>query len=465
MNLQDFNTPQEIIACKNPIKSNWIVAVDIGFSSVKGMSPNKRFCFPSYVKKMDNNLMSVDEDDIYYRDESGVYLIGTKAQDLVRTDDTNDTDSSFDRNRYYTKEFAIMARTAVAIGLMDNEERKFEPQFKPAVQTGLPAAYLKEDAPKIKAAFTQPGIYEVRLGSGKWMRFENTLKNGDVNVMSQPAGTLNSIMFNDDGERVDDAKDLMSKNIIVADIGFGTFDPYGIINRKKALEESINNLGMKRVLEVASGYIYKDYHMDIRIPQMRKYMKEGFFKVIDIQNTFTNWEEDYAEITHRGKSFLENWANANYQVQTADGETVLFCDGNTLVMDDIAKKYAQFSRGIYWYFRGISILVPEAYGKWMNPATGKEVNGGDEIVGGFNDAHREDPEVYEAGFAKYGGVTMDQKTGKITLNDTYTGYGFRFAIAAVYEYAYGWKKLHKADQFGFFFFNRRVMPEGTTIPE
>ena len=38
---------------------------------------------------------------------------------------------------------------------MDNEERKFEPQFKPAVQTGLPAAYLKEDAPKIKAAFTQ----------------------------------------------------------------------------------------------------------------------------------------------------------------------------------------------------------------------------------------------------------------------------------------------------------------------
>ena len=284
MNLQDFNTPQEIIACKNPIKSNWIVAVDIGFSSVKGMSPNKRFCFPSYVKKMDNNLMSVDEDDIYYRDESGVYLIGTKAQDLVRTDDTNDTDSSFDRNRYYTKEFAIMARTAVAIGLMDNEERKFEPQFKPAVQTGLPAAYLKEDAPKIKAAFTQPGIYEVRLGSGKWMRFENTLKNGDVNVMSQPAGTLNSIMFNHDGERVDDAKDLMSKNIIVADIGFGTFDPYGIINRKKAVEESINNLGMKRVLEVASGYIYKDYHMDIRIPQMRKYMKEGFFKVIDIQN-------------------------------------------------------------------------------------------------------------------------------------------------------------------------------------
>ena len=69
-------------------------------------------------------------------------------------------------------------------------------------------------------------------------------------------------------------------------------------------------------------------------------------QVIDIQNTFTNWEEDYAEITHRGKSFLENWANANYQVQTADGETVLFCDGNTLVMDDIAKEVCTI---LSWY--------------------------------------------------------------------------------------------------------------------
>lgn len=284
MNLKDFNTVQEIVACKNPLKAHWIIAVDIGFSSVKGMSPNKSFCFPSYVKKMDSTLMSVDEEDIYYRDESGVYLIGTKAQDLVKTDDTNDTDSSFDRNRYFTKEFVILARTAVAIGLMDNEDRKTHPQLKPFIQTGLPAAYLKEDAPKIKDAFTRPGSYEVRIGNGKWVKIENALKISDVSVMAQPAGTLNSILFDDNGEQRKDSKQIMSKNIMIADIGFGTFDPYGIVNRKKVLEESINNLGMKKVLETASEYIYKDYHMDIRIPQMRKYMKDGFFKVIDIQN-------------------------------------------------------------------------------------------------------------------------------------------------------------------------------------
>ena len=283
MDLKAFNTPQEIIEGKYPVKNFWIIAVDIGFSSVKGLAPNKRFCFPSYVKKMNSSLMSIDEEDIYYRDKDGTYLIGTKAQDLVRADDTNDTDSSFDRNRYFTKEFVILARTAVAIGLMNNEERGNQGQLRPFVQTGLPAAYLKADAPKIKAAFSQPGTYEIKIGSGKWLQFENTLKSSDINVTSHPAGTLNSILFDDNGEPRKQARQIMEKNIIIADIGFGTFDPYGVVNREKVLEESINNLGMKRVLEVASEYIYKEFNMDIKIPQMRKCMKDGYFKIVDIQ--------------------------------------------------------------------------------------------------------------------------------------------------------------------------------------
>ena len=283
MDLKAFNTPQEIIEGKYPVKNFWIIAFDIGFSSVMGLAPNKRFCFPSYFKKMNSSLMSIDEEDIYYRDKDGTYLIGTKAQDLVRADDTNDTDSSFDRNRYFTKEFVILARTAVAIGLMNNEERGNQGQLRPFVQTGLPAAYLKADAPKIKAAFSQPGTYEIKIGSGKWLQFENTLKSSDINVTSQPAGTLNSILFDDNGEPRKQARQIMEKNIIIADIGFGTFDPYGVVNREKVLEESINNLGMKRVLEVASEYIYKEFNMDIKIPQMRKCMKDGYFKIVDIQ--------------------------------------------------------------------------------------------------------------------------------------------------------------------------------------
>lgn len=284
MNLNDFNTSQEIIPQKNPMRLNWIIAIDIGFSSVKGLSPNKRFCFPSYVKKIDRPLISANQEDIYYRDADGVFLVGTKAQDMVRSDDTNDTDLSFARNRYFTKDFIILARTAVAIGLMDNNERKNHPKVRPYIQTGLPTAYIKEDAVKIKSAFCQTGGYEIRLGTGNWIKFENDIKVSEVSVIPQPAGTLNSLMFNDNGEQNPESARILDKNFLIADVGFGTFDPYGVVNRNKVLEESINDLGMKKVLETAAQYILKDYQMDIRIPQMRKYMKDGYLKIVDIQH-------------------------------------------------------------------------------------------------------------------------------------------------------------------------------------
>ena len=117
MDLKAFNTPQEIIEGKYPVKNFWIIAVDIGFSSVKGLAPNKRFCFPSYVKKMNSSLMSIDEEDIYYRDKDGTYLIGTNAQVLVRADDTNDTDSSFDRNRYLQKNLSSLQEQQLQLAL------------------------------------------------------------------------------------------------------------------------------------------------------------------------------------------------------------------------------------------------------------------------------------------------------------------------------------------------------------
>ena len=77
------------------------------------------------------------------------------------------------------------------------------------------------------------------FGSGKWMKFENNLKGEDVAVMSA-TGTMvaTSIMFDDEGNERPTAKAMMCKNLIIAVFGFGTFDPYGVINRKKVLEFS-----------------------------------------------------------------------------------------------------------------------------------------------------------------------------------------------------------------------------------
>lgn len=283
MDISNFVTAQEIIPFKYPLNGTWVISIDIGFSSVKGFCPNSRFCFPSYAKKLDSPLRTDDPDDIYYRDDTGLYLVGINAQEIVTSSDTNDTRSLFDRNRYFTKDFQIFLRTAYAIGLMENTVMRKASQMPVFIQTGLPAAYLKEDASKIRAAFTTPGKFEIKLGTGKWRRYDMALRNSELSVMSQPAGTLNSIMVSDDGAFRENARQFMAGNILIADAGFGTFDPYGVINRKVALQESIDNLGMKRILEKASEKIYKDYHIDIRIPQMRKYIRAGYFKRTDIR--------------------------------------------------------------------------------------------------------------------------------------------------------------------------------------
>lgn len=278
MDLNNFNTEQKMIAQKNPTCDKWIIAVDVGYSGVKAIASDKWYCFPSFVKKIGSKLILSDESDIYYRDQDGLFIVGAQAQELVWSGDTSDASSAFDRNRYFTKEFIILARVAVAIGMSGIGD------LKPYIQTGLPAAYLKEDASKIRSAFMESGAFEVKIGSGKWKRYEMNFRSNDISVISQPTGTLNSILFADDGEERPSARQILNKNILIADFGFGTFDPYGIMHGKRVMEESFNDLGMKRVLEIASGYLFNDYHVDVRIPQMRKYMKEGSVNVVDIQN-------------------------------------------------------------------------------------------------------------------------------------------------------------------------------------
>lgn len=279
MDLQNFNTEQVAVPHKYPLHNRWVIGIDIGYSGVKAVAPNMWYCFPAFVKKMDTKLIVNDENDIYYRDQDGLYMVGAQAQELVWAGDTSDSSSVFDRNRYFTKEFIILARVAVALGLSGTNGK-----HRPYIQTGLPAAYLKEDAPKIRTAFTAPGMYEIKVGDSPWKKYETAFRNNDISVIAQPSGTLNSLMFGDDGEEREAARDLLRKNLLIADFGFGTFDPYGIMHGKRVMEESFNDLGMKRVLETASSYLYDDYRVDVRIPQMRKYMHEGYVNIVDIQH-------------------------------------------------------------------------------------------------------------------------------------------------------------------------------------
>lgn len=185
---------------------------------------------------------------------------------------------------------------------------------------------------------------------------------------------------------------------------------------------------------------------------------------IDIQKAITNYEEDFT-IIHNGKDeFFGNWLK--YAVTVKEEGDVIYNDGEKLVLGELGQKYAAKSRGLYWFNRGFAIYVPEALategGKYIG-TNGKEYSGGEGYDYDYWGGQFDSPEIFGEDVTKWNiDITAN---GIIKFPATYTGYGVRLAVGAAYEYIYGVKKIGSADQLGLFFFNRRLAPDGATMPE
>lgn len=278
-----IRTKQEIIAKRNmSLPKKWVLGIDAGFSSLKGFAPNKYFCFPSFAHKLDSDLQASNDKDILYRDDRGTYLVGMSAQNQIGADDTNETETElYARNRYTNKKFKIVIATGIAIGISENiYGRKTEDQ-EIVIQTGLPTAYIAKDQKSIVKAFSDHYVFELKVGAGNWKKYDIQVKAENISVMPQPAGTLYSVVIDENGHFLPDTKEFFSKNILIADVGFGTFDPYGLINRKLVLEESLSNFGMRRILSETSALLRDLYGEDIRVPAMQQYLEKGYIDVLD----------------------------------------------------------------------------------------------------------------------------------------------------------------------------------------
>ncbi len=200
-------------------------------------------------------------------------------------------------------------------------------------------------------------------------------------------------------------------------------------------------------------------------------------QTLNFPKAITNYESEIPIIHGSSKeNFFEKWAN--YSI-SFEGESLIFHNGTTLEMGDIAKKYAEGCRGIYWFYRGFAVYVPEALAtvedgdkKVYIAENGKKYGGGDGYdydgwLGQYNDYINNPIGFYQTVIDwGFGDLTMDEKNGDFHFPESYTGYGLRIALGAGYEYAYGVKPLHGTgtDQLGMLFINRRVAPEGATMP-
>lgn len=145
----DYRTRTEIKAEKHiSCQSHWPVALDIGYSGVKGYSPNSAFCFPSYAKKIGKKKDIIGmpvKDEILYHDleTDDVWRVGACAQKSASINDTSDSQSElFGRHRYSGSLFRVIARTGLGLGMMNTSCGAYN-KLPCCLQTGLPPAYLK----------------------------------------------------------------------------------------------------------------------------------------------------------------------------------------------------------------------------------------------------------------------------------------------------------------------------------
>lgn len=274
MDTKKFRTRQEIRFAQNPKGKDFVIGIDIGYSATKVFHENGYFVFPSYAKRLDNGMLGiVNQRDILYRDDDtgDIYMVGYNAQEMMESTDTNDTDGElFSRKRYNDKRFKIICNVAVALAIGKKSDGR-----KIVVQTGLPSSYVAGDTPAIKKALAKHARFSVKVGGGEWKSYEPIISEDDIYIMSQPSGALYSVLIKNDGVYVNDAKQILSSNVLVMDIGFGTFDFYGIKNRTIACKESIDEIGMREVLEHTSKKIMSEMNEDIRVAALQKNLESG----------------------------------------------------------------------------------------------------------------------------------------------------------------------------------------------
>ena len=300
----NFKTKTFNLERENPmVDGYWGMSLDIGYSGVKILSPNKVCCFPYYARKITQQMLSVGETNptsIQYKDgqSSDIWLVGEAAISAMDVEDTKDSANAlYGRNRYFSEMFLVCSRVGMALGMMPNKYGSYENK-KLMVQTGLPPAYLKADSPLLKEALSGNHDFSIKVGNSKWVHFNFTLPESNIMIMPQPMGTLMSVASRMDGSSIPEAALYFKKKLIIFDGGFGTLDDFNISNGIIDSYETFDDLGMKRVMKETSERIFEKYHTEIPVLGMQKYLESGMVRCFNRKLRQTT-NESFADILEK----------------------------------------------------------------------------------------------------------------------------------------------------------------------
>ena len=315
-----FSTRSEYKTNKNNPKAgdHFVIGLDMGYSAPKCVFEQGNFVFPNYVKRLTGELFGdIPKDMLVYTNERGEsYIVGDMAVHSLDEDSVVSEDSLYGRNHYIHPEFKIVFETALGLATWLHTDTNGSDIF---LQTGLPPAYKVKDEPYLRSVLADRHKFTLSKG-GETKEFDITLENDQIDVMTQPMGAVNSVLFNDDGTYSKYAKEIMCSDILLIDGGFVTFDKFLVRGHELNAQSSNASLGMKRVLDETRNAIMRDYGVSISTPAMQKVLKTGKFSVNDLITM--NFEDhdvaDYFEkandkIAHIAlESVKEEFGNVKY---------------------------------------------------------------------------------------------------------------------------------------------------------
>ncbi len=248
---------------------------------------------------------------------------------------------SKDESRYYSENF----KKETAIGLSDivttqNEEIK--------LVTGVPASLSEREELVKKMKKNLLGEYEVEIEYCKETKERKSFSITDVIIVSQPIGTLWSVIYNNDGTMKSEDSNIKNRKFLIVDIGYGTTDMVelsaakGLGNNKtlpKAMSDYVANLYNAIEKEYPdsrlSAAIENPYELDKMLVNTDTLeLPRGKFNVKSIKERLQN------EMAHEIKSALDKFGY-NFEIYH---QIILTGGGSKTLEKSIRKAFGNDNR-------------------------------------------------------------------------------------------------------------------------
>lgn len=338
INTKEFMTKTEYIDRKDvsPREDVYLIGIDIGYSAVKCISENTAAVFSSFAIP-DNKMGTFGDlgsEFIRYRNlvTNECWLVGKIAASVLSDDDTSvSTHSLCRRDRFQDPMFRVITETGLGLACIKDKSETYKKK-KIYVETGLPPRYMTKgasDCEDLTEIIAGKHKFSLQLGQEKPVEFEMIISSDAVHIMPQPMGTLFSAAVNNEHEMLPIAADLLNKNVLIFDGGFGTLDLYPIKSHVIQQSETYDHLGMKRVIEETADVIRERFKKDISVPAMQKYLESGRFRWFEAKS-FTTREEPLDKILEESsKNICDEAIEKTFQVYHVYEYDYLLVTGGT----------------------------------------------------------------------------------------------------------------------------------------